>query len=553
MTNIFRKLSLEPFRFLQNALKRRLNSVFMSEHEREDLTAHEYGSEKFSGENFLGTESPLRAELLSADQMELHAQRLAAAHKVSSERAADQLLARLTENEVLLTEVCNQLAENTRRQSIPAAEWLLDNFYLIEEQISTAKRHFPKGYSRALPRLANGPSAGLPRVYDIALETIAHGDGRVDLEILTRFVMSYQSVTPLSLGELWAIPIMLRLALIENLRRVAARIQASRQHRQLARYWAKQMLEVAEKDPKSLILVISDMARSYPPMVSAFVAELARRLQGHVPVSALPLTWIEQLLAESNQTIEQLVRLEAQQQAADQVSIGNSIGSLRFLGATDWREFVEATSMVEAILATDPAGTYKAMTFSTRDDYRHAIEKIARAASCSENAVASHAIQLSSNTANAGAARSAHVGFYLIDQGLPQLERAAGVPPSKLVALMRTCQKHALWIFLGSIAAITLIFVAVLSWQAFDARLAGLGAGAAGAGVYGVWQPPRGDGDQLSGGIVDAHARAAAYGFFDGRSRIGAHAGGGANAAEPCRRCRRIVRGAGSQIPRQSR
>src|SRR5690606_16982891 len=138
-----------------------------------------------------------------------------------------------------------------------------------------------------------GPSAGLPRVYDITLETISHGDGRVDLEIVSRFVMSYQAVAPLGLGAFWAIPIMLRLALIEDLRRVAARIQASRDHRQLAADWANQMLEVAAKDPKSLILVISDMARSRPPMVSAFVAELARRLQGHNPVSALPLTWIE--------------------------------------------------------------------------------------------------------------------------------------------------------------------------------------------------------------------------------------------------------------------
>jgi len=124
------------------------------------------------------------------------------------------------------------------RQITPAGEWLLDNFYLIEEQIRTAKRHLPKGYSRELPRLAHGPSAGLPRVYDIALETIAHGDGRVDPESLRRFVASYQTVTALKLGELWAIPIMLRLALIENLRRVAARSAAGRIDRNLADFWS---------------------------------------------------------------------------------------------------------------------------------------------------------------------------------------------------------------------------------------------------------------------------------------------------------------------------
>ena len=139
-------------------------------------------------------------------------------------RAPDQLLTRLAENEGVLIGACNLLtaAVKANRRIAPAGEWLLDNFYLIEEQIRTAKRHLPKGYSRELPRLLNGPSAGLPRVYDIALETISHGDGRVDPESLSSFVAAYQTVTALKLGELWAIPIMLRLALIENLRRVGS-------------------------------------------------------------------------------------------------------------------------------------------------------------------------------------------------------------------------------------------------------------------------------------------------------------------------------------------
>ena len=143
-------------------------------------------------------------------------------------RTRDRLLRRLAENEGVLVggRRAAQGGRHRRPPIAPAGEWLLDNFYLIEEQIRTAKRHLPKAYSRELPRLLQGPSAGLPRVYDIALEAIAHGDGRVDAESLRRFVAAYQTVAPLKLGELWAIPIMLRLALIENLRRVAARIAA---------------------------------------------------------------------------------------------------------------------------------------------------------------------------------------------------------------------------------------------------------------------------------------------------------------------------------------
>src|SRR5947209_14407480 len=200
--------------------------------------------------------------------MERHGRSLAVAHRLAPGRSRDQLLARLAGNEEVLVEVCSLLtaAVTANRRITPAGEWLLDNFYLIEEQIRTAKRHLPKNYSRELPRLASGSSAGLPRVYDIALETIAHGDGRVDPESLSRFVVAYQSVSPVKLGELWAIPIMLRLALIENLRRVAADVAEGRVARDLADEWADQMIATAKSDPKSLILVIADMARSNPPM-----------------------------------------------------------------------------------------------------------------------------------------------------------------------------------------------------------------------------------------------------------------------------------------------
>jgi cyclic beta-1,2-glucan synthetase len=400
-------------------------------------------------------ESPLRAELYSAEQMERHGEALAAAHKLRPGRTPDLLLGRLAENEDVLVAAGELLkaAVTAGRAIAPAGEWLLDNFHLIEEQVRTAKRHLPEAYSRELPRLLHGPSAGLPRVYDIALEAIAHGDGRLDAESLRRFVAAYQRLAPLKLGELWAVPIMLRLALLENLRRVAARLAASTAERDLAGTWADRMIEIAGRDAKSLILATADMARSSPPMVSSFVAELARRLQGHGAALALPLTWIEQRLGELGLTIEQLVQSQTQEQAADQVSMANSIGSLRLLGAMDWREFVEAMSVVERSLRADPV--YGAMDFATRDRYRHAIEKIAKASPLAEGEVAREAIRL----ANAAAA---HVGFYLIDQGLPQLERAARARVSLLDASRRTSRRIALPLYLGAIALVTGIFSAGL-------------------------------------------------------------------------------------------
>ena len=414
-------------------------------------------------------ELPLRSELFSADQMERYGSVLAATHRLTPRHERDRLLPRLAANEAVLVDVCKRLtaAVSANYRITPAGEWLLDNFHLIEEQIGTAKRHLPRGYSRELPRLVSGPSAGLPRVYDIALETISHGDGRVDADSLRRFVGAYQSVSTLKLGELWAIPIMLRLALIENLRRVGIHVAASRAERDLANVWADRMMETAERHPKGLILVIADMARSNPPIGSAFVAEIARRLQGQSAALALALTWIEQHLAESHRTIEQSVQAENQQQASDQVSISNSIGSLRFLGAIDWQEFVESISEVERILREDPAGVYAAMTFATRDRYRHAIERIARQGRMVEAEVAAKAIELA-RVRRAGSANecATHVGFYLIDAGLSRLEQAAAVNLPFIRRVRDVGKRCALTLYLGAIAVLVAAMVTGLALHA---------------------------------------------------------------------------------------
>jgi len=406
--------------------------------------------------------NPLRAELFSADQMEHFGKVLASEHTLSKARTRDRLLTRLDENEHVLISGCELLAAAVKARSriAPAGEWLLDNFYMIEEQIRTAKRHFPKNYSRELPRLSAGRSAGLPRVYDLALAAIAHGDGRIDADILSRFVAAYQTVTPLTLGELWAIPIMLRLALIENLRRVSLRITHAREYLNQAREWASRMVEVAESDPKNLIVVIADMARSNPPMVSAFIAELVRRLQGHGPALALPLTWIEQRLAEESLTIEQMVQAETQQQAVDQVSISNSIGSLRFLGAYDWRVFVESMSIVEQILLEDSSGVYRHMDFATRDEYRHVIDRLAKRSKISEAGIARVAIELAQHVGDTPQVHTRHVGYYLVDRGLPQLERAVAARLPLSERLLRGCSHVRLPLYLGAILTVVLITAA---------------------------------------------------------------------------------------------
>ncbi|HEX5112718.1 MAG TPA: hypothetical protein VFV79_07720, partial [Saprospiraceae bacterium] len=394
----------------------------------------------FLGENLLRKYekelSPLRAELLSTFQLEAYAENLAQTHVIGGSSYTELLISRLTANEEVLREVRELLIESARQNTIiaPAGEWLLDNFYLIEEQIKTARKHFPKGYSDTLPKLARGPLAGYPRVYHVAFELISHCDGRVDIETLTAFVNAYQKVHPLQLGELWAIPIMLRLALIENLRRLAGQMAVDRINKNLADTWADRMITIAEQDPKSLIVATADMARSNPPMADTFIAEITRRLLGKGPALTLPLSWIEQRLAETGLTTNILVQQETQKQASAQVSMSNSIGSLRFLIGTDWRVFVEENSMVEKILRKDPGGIYLQMDFQTRDHYRHQVEKLSKLSLLPEVHVAHQAINLANDHLinSSSDRRKNHVGYYLIDKGLIQTEQKLNVQYSKI-------------------------------------------------------------------------------------------------------------------------
>jgi cyclic beta-1,2-glucan synthetase len=240
------------------------------------------------------SEPPLRAELFNGEQLRRHARVLAKQHQLALKHGPNRLLRRLADNAQVLIQAYDLVAgaESDDRRLAPASEWLLDNFHLIEQQIRLTQLHLPRTYSRELPRLLTGQAAGFPRVYDMALALISHVDGRVDAENVQHFVLAYQSVTPLTLGELWAVPIMLRLGLIENLRRVAVHIVRRWHDRNLANLWADRLLGAVDKDPATLLRVLADMAQTEPPFSSQFVEAICGRLQGHGPSLAMIESWV---------------------------------------------------------------------------------------------------------------------------------------------------------------------------------------------------------------------------------------------------------------------
>ncbi|MHB1157633.1 MAG: GH36-type glycosyl hydrolase domain-containing protein [Phycisphaerales bacterium] len=414
-------------------------------------------------------DSPHAGELFGTDQLARHAQHVAESHTVGEAAGPELLLPKLRDDDRVIRETCKLLSDALARnlRLVPAAEWLLDNAYLIEEQIVLARQHLPRDYSLELPHLLQGPRAGIPRVYDIAVELISHTDGRFDENDLSHFLAAYQQVTVLRLGELWAVPIMVRLALVNSIRHVAHRLARNRRQRDLACRWARRFIDLARNDPKKLIVALADLVTANLPLTRPFVSELTIRLQGQHPSLGLVIQWLEHELADQGRGIEQVLHSESQAAASDQASIANSITGLRSVSSVDWAKFVETHSAVHAALRDDPAAVYAQMDFHTRDAYRHVIEHLRRRCDHTEQRIAEHAIMLArqAREINADDPRLSHVGYYLIGDGRVRLENHIGYHPTWGERFRRSCKRHPAPLYTGSIALLSLLLAApIICW-----------------------------------------------------------------------------------------
>jgi cyclic beta-1,2-glucan synthetase len=414
---------------------------------------------------------PIREELFSVERLEHYAQSLAAEHRIVDRKGRARLLPRVEDNGRKLVFAYRTLVESLRSgQTIsPAAEWLVDNFHIIEEQLREIREDLPKSYYRELPKLADGELKDLPRIYAVALELIAHTDSRLDTNTLRRFIAAYQKVAPLSIGELWAVAITLRLALVENLRRLAVLILQAREEREEADKLADKLLEAAARQPASLLTFVTDRFEKREVIPHAFVVQLIQRLREQDPAVMPVMEWLEQRLQRQKENIEQVIHGEHQRQAATQVTIGNIITSMRLLSTLDWQEFFESVSLVDPLLAKDPAAAYANMEFASRDRYRHVVERISKGVKVSELKIAEAAVSLAEQAAgNLGnEARSAHVGYYLVDDGLGQLEGMFGYRPRLVESFSRWCFRHPTLAYLGTAFLLTALIVTALALRMY--------------------------------------------------------------------------------------
>jgi cyclic beta-1,2-glucan synthetase len=405
-------------------------------------------------DDFPGARAPLPLE-----QLESHARQLAAEHRETGGGGPRrELLARLDRNADRLEHIYKKLSEEgfTPKPETSSEEWLRDNHYVVRVQLLEIRRNLPRKYYEELPTLTGGRWRRYPRVYVFARNFVTHTAGRFDQESLRRFADAYQDVTPLTIGELWAIPIMLRLALVENLCALAGETLRSRQEREAARKFASKLLSTPDKTQPPLHLAAKTSA--------TFVVEILHNLRDQSVASTTAWRWLQARLNARGQSPDEVLRAEQQREAIDQLSIANIINTMRVLSALDWPTFVEGVSRVERILRRDPAGAYTDMDRPTRDRYRKSVEQLSRRSGIDELEVAERAVGFAeaAQQQHPAADRRHHVGYYLISRGRFELEKALRYFPTVSERLGRLLFRHPAIAYLGSVALTTVAFEASL-------------------------------------------------------------------------------------------
>lgn len=396
-------------------------------------------------------EPPNRSEIFGPERFAQHGRSLAVTHRAERSRSRrTAFFPRLRDNVRVLREAHRYIGAQAKTgyDVSPAAEWLLDNFHLIEAQLKEIHDGLPRRYFRDLPLLIDEPLAGLPRVYGVAWAFVAHTDGAFDEALLTTFLQAYQGERELALGELWALPTTLRVVLVENLRRLSERVATNKAARELANLCCDR---VDEQGPLELDAVLALLERR--GAARTFLAQIAQRLQD--PRSAAQLRmreWLEQAMPD----VALVQTQQPAEQAADNLSVSNAIGSLRLIGNADWPEIVARTSTTMKLLLSVPA--FEAEHDDTRSQTLHEIERLARRSGRSEAIVAGALVELTRRDGSDPAA--AAPSHWLQGAGRAELVQRFGLDERARVLALACLKRAALPAYLGTIAAFTAGLVA---------------------------------------------------------------------------------------------
>ena len=335
-------------------------------------------------------------------------------------------------------------AAKQNRELSSAGEWLIDNFYIIQEQIVQLTEDLPESYYRKLPRLTQGEYKGYPRTYEIVQLLATISDNIIDQDNTTTAVRAYQENDTLDLAEMWSVPLMNRLALIVRLSERSKKLLRNRRIQDEIDELLDAQIDKETEEPGYLLRKIADIV-DQKKNTSRFLVILAQQLQKRGMLSETERRWFNYKFSTWETNLEEQLRNQTQQTSRLHLSIQNAISSLRVVSETDWSSFVESCSVVERILRLDPANMYHRMDFSTRDTYRKKVEKLSQHSSYSEQDVAEHALMMAESAAQNGTARKSkkmHIGYYLVDEGYQQLSKKLSYNAPIDERLQATVENH---------------------------------------------------------------------------------------------------------------
>ncbi len=375
--------------------------------------------------------------------------------------AKPNILAQLLADERSLEISRSVLAEAVRLDHVltAAAEWLLDNGYLLRTQIAEIRRHLPRYYHQILP----AGESGDPYIYELARSLTAYCDYSLDEVNIENTLRRYQEIAPLTIAELWSFPLLLRVALIESLTRMGTQVSGAQGLREAAYLWANRLAAGSRRSVEAFSRILQSMEAEPIALEPYFLTCLAEQLQDEEDALAPLQHWIEDHLGKP---LTDIVRIQHTEEAAESVSTANAFGSLRALSRIDFAELFEKVSLVEAELRNDPGGVYPRTDFATRDRCRRAVERISRHSGKGELDVAKRAVALAAGNLDPNAA---HVAYYLLDEGVFRLEAETHARVPLRTRFLRMVRRRATPLYLGGIVILTLSFTVVslaLAWNA---------------------------------------------------------------------------------------
>jgi cyclic beta-1,2-glucan synthetase len=429
--------------------------------------------------------TPIREELFGIDRLEQHAESLAKAQDVTTRpKSVYSLQNRLSNNASALHDIYQTITIDLEKGNgiAHAAEWLLDNYHIVEKQIREIRIALPPRYYYQLPKLASGPFAGYPRVFGLAWAFIAHTDSHFDPQTLRQFIRAYQRVQILTIGELWAVAITLRIVLIENLRRLGDQIDEERAAKASAESLAETLLQTG----RSKATLNRDISpHSSKTLSDTFIVHLSKRLRDQDQRTMPAITWLEDMANKQGLSLDDLVQRTQQREGATNVTVRNVITSMRLISDIDWAELFESVSLVDERL--NNGHDFYAMDFSTRNLYRSAIEQLARGSSYSEVDIAEAALKLCGEAGfkndTSESERAEEPGYYLIAEGRTALEKAIKFRPYPRLRISRINLGLGIGGYIGAIMLLSFLLLgSFLYWlsilnteSAFILAIAALG------------------------------------------------------------------------------